>query len=80
MCVVSAQPDKQANEIKNRADNYIGITLLDKDNNNVPGWKKSNIFLENNIKFSLVVLEHLYLFEPLIQMVLFLHLINFSNF
>lgn len=33
---------------KNRADNYIGITLLDKDNNNVPGWKKSNIFLENN--------------------------------
>ena len=33
---------------KNHADSYVGITLLDKNNNNVPGWKKSNIFLENN--------------------------------
>jgi 23S rRNA U2552 (ribose-2'-O)-methylase RlmE/FtsJ len=33
---------------ENKNDNYIGITLIDKNNNNVPGWKKSNLFLENN--------------------------------
>jgi 23S rRNA U2552 (ribose-2'-O)-methylase RlmE/FtsJ len=32
----------------NLNDSYVGITLLDKNNNNVPGWKKSNVFLENN--------------------------------
>tara|TARA_B000000475_G_scaffold260450_1_gene244244 strand:- start:5 stop:910 length:906 start_codon:yes stop_codon:yes gene_type:complete len=33
---------------QNKNDHYIGITLIDKNNNNVPGWKKSNLFLENN--------------------------------
>ena len=33
---------------QNPGDSYVGITLLDKNNNNVPGWKKSNVFLENN--------------------------------
>ena len=32
---------------QNKNDCYIGITLIDKNNNNVPGWKKSNLFLEN---------------------------------
>lgn len=33
---------------QNKNDNYIGISLIDKNNHNVPGWKKSNMFLENN--------------------------------
>ena len=31
----------------NKNDKYIGMTLIDK-NVNIPGWKKSNSFLENN--------------------------------
>jgi 23S rRNA U2552 (ribose-2'-O)-methylase RlmE/FtsJ len=33
----------------NKNDKYTGISLLDdKDDNNIPGWKKSKQFLENN--------------------------------
>ena len=36
--------------LRNRKDDtYIGMTLIDKDNNsNIPGWKKSDIFLNEN--------------------------------
>jgi 23S rRNA U2552 (ribose-2'-O)-methylase RlmE/FtsJ len=33
---------------KNKNDKYYGITLIDKSNKNVPGWKKSEKFLTNN--------------------------------
>ena len=33
---------------KNKLDKYYGITLLDKSNTNVPGWKKCEKFLNNN--------------------------------
>ena len=33
---------------KNTYDNYFGITLLDDINDNVPGWKKSGLFLKRN--------------------------------
>ena len=33
---------------KNIKDKYYGITLIDKSNKNVPGWKKSEKFLTNN--------------------------------
>jgi 23S rRNA U2552 (ribose-2'-O)-methylase RlmE/FtsJ len=37
------------NTRKNKKDTYIGITLLDnKNDNNIPGWKKSEYFLKNN--------------------------------
>ena len=37
------------NKRKNSKDKYIGITLLDdKDDYNIPAWKKSEIFLKNN--------------------------------
>ena len=32
----------------NTADKYYGMTLLDQDNDNVPGWKKSLLFLKKN--------------------------------
>ena len=32
----------------NKKDSYIGMTLIDKNNKNIPGWKKSKIFLQNN--------------------------------
>lgn len=33
---------------KNPEDNYFGITLLDDENGNVPGWRKSGLFLRKN--------------------------------
>ena len=39
---------------KNKADKYYGMTLIEKKNNNVPGWKKSEIFLK---KYSNVHIE-----------------------
>jgi len=33
---------------KNTADKYHGMTLIDGHNNKVPGWKKAEIFLQNN--------------------------------
>jgi 23S rRNA U2552 (ribose-2'-O)-methylase RlmE/FtsJ len=33
---------------KNPADKYIGMTLIDDSNQNVPGWRKSKHFLANN--------------------------------
>ncbi len=33
---------------KNKNDKYIGMTLINDSDNNVPGWKKSNIFLSKN--------------------------------
>ena len=33
---------------KNPADAYHGMTLIDGHNNKVPGWKKAEIFLQNN--------------------------------
>ena len=33
---------------KNPHDNYYAITLLDDDNDSVPGWKKSSLFLRKN--------------------------------
>lgn len=33
---------------KNDADKYHGMTLIDSHNNKVPGWKKAEIFLQNN--------------------------------
>ena len=33
---------------KNTNDKYFAITLLDDDNDNVPGWKKSGLFLRKN--------------------------------
>lgn len=32
----------------NRADQYLGMTLLDEIDGSVPGWKKSQAFLDNN--------------------------------
>ena len=32
----------------NRMDNYYGMTLIDEDNNSIPGWKKSKNFLLKN--------------------------------
>ena len=32
----------------NPNDQYIGITLIDKNNRSIPGWKKASIFLQNN--------------------------------
>jgi len=32
----------------NTADKYYGMTLLDNENDNVPGWKKSLLFLKKN--------------------------------
>jgi 23S rRNA U2552 (ribose-2'-O)-methylase RlmE/FtsJ len=32
----------------NQEDTYYGMTLIDGDNKNVPGWKKSEIFLEKH--------------------------------
>lgn len=32
----------------NKEDKYIGMTILNDDDNNVPGWKKSNAFLSKN--------------------------------
>ncbi len=32
----------------NKDDLYIGMTILNDNDNNVPGWKKSNIFLNKN--------------------------------
>ncbi len=32
----------------NTADKYYGMTLFDQDNDNVPGWKKSLLFLKKN--------------------------------
>jgi len=44
------------NTRKNKNDKYIGISLLDnKNDNNVPAWKKSEYFLKNNPN---VVIEH----------------------
>lgn len=33
---------------KNKLDKYYGITLIDKSNINIPGWRKSEKFLYNN--------------------------------
>lgn len=33
---------------KNTSDKYYGMTLIDDNNYNVPGWKKSKYFLSNN--------------------------------
>jgi 23S rRNA U2552 (ribose-2'-O)-methylase RlmE/FtsJ len=33
---------------KNKLDKYYGITLIDKTNTNIPGWRKSENFLTNN--------------------------------
>jgi len=33
---------------QNAADKYHGMTLIDGHNNKVPGWKKAEIFLQNN--------------------------------
>ena len=33
---------------KNKLDKYYGITLIDKTNTNIPGWRKSEKFLINN--------------------------------
>ena len=33
---------------QNAADKYHGMTLIDGNNNKVPGWKKAEIFLQNN--------------------------------
>lgn len=32
----------------NNNDKYIGMTLIDSNNDNVPGWKKSSLFLRKN--------------------------------
>jgi 23S rRNA U2552 (ribose-2'-O)-methylase RlmE/FtsJ len=32
----------------NKEDSYIGMTILDDDDNNIPSWKKSEIFLNEN--------------------------------
>ena len=32
----------------NTADKYYGMTLLDQENDNIPGWKKSLLFLKKN--------------------------------
>ena len=32
----------------NREDTYYGMTLLDEDNTNIPGWKKSQLFLNKH--------------------------------
>lgn len=34
---------------KNKEDKYYGMTLTDDDDNSIPGWKKSQHFLEKNI-------------------------------
>ena len=39
---------------KNEKDRYYGMTLIDDENENVPGWRKSKLFLQNNRK---VVIE-----------------------
>ena len=37
------------NTRKNSRDVYIGMTILDEQNdNNIPGWKKSDTFLKKN--------------------------------
>ena len=33
---------------QNPKDNYYGMTLIDGNNNKVPGWKKAELFLHNN--------------------------------
>jgi 23S rRNA U2552 (ribose-2'-O)-methylase RlmE/FtsJ len=33
---------------KNKNDKYFAITLIDEDNDNIPGWKKSGLFLRKN--------------------------------
>lgn len=33
---------------KNKTDKYYGMTLLQEENHNVPGWRKSNTFLQEN--------------------------------
>jgi len=33
---------------KNKLDTYYGITLIDNENTNIPGWKKCEKFLNNN--------------------------------
>ena len=33
---------------KNKNDTYYGMSLIDGNNNKVPGWKKAEIFLKNN--------------------------------
>ena len=32
----------------NSKDHYYGMTLIDNSNNNIPGWKKSELFLQKN--------------------------------
>ena len=38
---------------KNTSDKYIGMTLINDDDINIPGWKKSNHFLNKNTNVSL---------------------------
>ena len=40
---------------KNEKDSYHGITLIDDENDNIPGWRKSNMFLK---KFKNVIIEN----------------------
>lgn len=37
-----------ANTRNNKDDNYIGMTIINDNDTNVPGWKKSNAFLSKN--------------------------------
>jgi 23S rRNA U2552 (ribose-2'-O)-methylase RlmE/FtsJ len=42
------------NNLNNENDIYTGITLIDDKNENIPGWKKSRDFLDNNTNVNII--------------------------